>query len=58
MQITFEMEKETKNTIRFAEVTESEPRIGSLYIPKTTLAEIGWNTGNTITINIEINKEA
>ena len=44
MKITFELEKVTKNTIRFAEVLESEldaPKVGGIYIPKSTLAEIG-----------------
>lgn len=45
MRVEFEMEKATKNTIRFSEVLESElsaPKIGSIYIPKSTLGEIGW----------------
>ena len=58
MKVTFEMEKATKNTIRFAEVLESElaaPKIGSVYIPKSTLGELGWKEGNRITL--EISKE-
>lgn len=58
MKVTFEMEKVTKNTIRFAEVLESElaaPKIGSVYIPKSTLGELGWKDGDTITL--EISKE-
>lgn len=56
MKITFEMEKATKNTIRFAEILESElaaPKIGSIYIPKSTLGEIGWNENMLITIDIQ-----
>jgi len=59
MKVTFEMEKATKNTIRFAEVLESDlaaPKIGAVYIPKSTLGELGWKEGNTIVI--ELNKEA
>ena len=56
MKVTFEMEKVTKNTIRFAEVMESEldaPKIGSIYIPKATLGEIGWEEGKKLEIEID-----
>ena len=59
MKVVMTMEKATKNTIKFAEVLESElaaPKIGSMYVPKSTLGELGWKEGNTITV--EINKEA
>lgn len=52
------MEKATKNTIRFAEVLESEldaPKIGTIYVPKSTLGELGWKEDSTLTI--EIGKE-
>ena len=55
MKITFEMEKATKNTIRFAEVLENEldaPKIGSIYIPKSTLGELKWKEGDTLTIEL------
>lgn len=49
MTVKFTMEKETKNTIKFAEVLPEEgfpaPKIGSVYIPKSTLGEIGWKGG-------------
>lgn len=57
MEVTMKMEKATKNTIRFEEVLESElaaPKIGSIYIPKSTLGELGWKEGNTLTINIDV----
>lgn len=56
MKVTFEMEKATKNTIRFAEVLESElaaPVIGNIYIPKATLGQLGWKEGQKITIDIK-----
>lgn len=43
--LTFSAERATKNTVVFAEDTVSEyalAKIGSIYIPKATLAEIGW----------------
>ena len=55
MKITFEMEKATKNTIRFTEVLASEldaPKLGSIYVPKSTLGELGWKEGDTLTIEI------
>lgn len=57
MEITLKMEKATKNTIRFEEVLESEldaPKIGSIYIPKSTLAELGWKEDKTLTIKMEV----
>lgn len=58
MKAIFKMEKATKNTIRFEEVLENEldaPKIGSIYIPKSTLGELGWKEGNALII--EISKE-
>lgn len=43
--LTFTAEKPTKTTVKFAEDVASEyalAKIGSLYIPKTTLSELGW----------------
>lgn len=58
MKATFKMEKATKNTIRFEEILESElaaPKVGTIYIPKSTLAEIGWKEGDELAISIEKN---
>lgn len=57
MKITLKMEKATKNTIRFEEVLESEldaPKLGSVYIPKATLSELGWKEGKELTIEMEV----
>ena len=57
MKATFEMEKATKNTIRFAEVLKSEldaPKVGSIYIPKSTLGELGWKEGQRITLELAV----
>lgn len=60
MKVTLTMEKVTKNTIKFAEILPEEgfpaPKIGSMYIPKSTLGELGWKEGENI--SIEISKEA
>ena len=42
--VTLSEEKQTKNTVRFTEKLESEydvPVIGTLYVPKATLAKLG-----------------
>lgn len=60
MKVTFKMEKATKNTIRFEEVLENElqaPKIGTLYVPKSTLGEIGWGEGKPLTVEISVDKK-
>lgn len=59
MKVTFAMEKATKNTIRFAEVLASEldaPKVGTLYIPKSTLGELKWADGDKISIELSLDK--
>lgn len=59
MKVTLEMEKATKNTIRFTEVLESElvaPKIGSVYIPKSTLGEIGWDGESRIVMDVSVER--
>lgn len=53
--ITFEVEKETKNTYKFKEVVAGplEPtKVGTIYVPKTTLKEIGYNPGDKLAIDL------
>ena len=55
MEIKLQMEKVTKNTVRFEEILENEldaPKIGSIYIPKTTLNELHWIEGAVVTLKI------
>lgn len=57
MTVAFTMEKATKNTIRFAEVLDNElaaPKVGSIYIPKSTLGELGWKEGRTLLLDIRV----
>lgn len=57
--IAFNPDKPTKNTVKFAEVVESEwvpEKIGSLYIPKVTLAEMKWNPGTSVMVKVELAK--
>lgn len=52
MKITMTADKETKNTVRFAEVVpnkETPAKIGIVYMPKDTLQEMGWKVGMGLT---------
>ena len=49
-------EKKLLNKVRFDEVLKTEfdaPLIGSLDIPKYTLHQIGWQSGDKIIIHID-----
>ena len=51
-------EKVTKNAVRFMEETVSEytpAKIGTLYVPKSTLAELGY-AGDALYVTIKIAK--
>ena len=54
--VTFEVEKVTKNAVRFKEVCEQDaaPVVGTIYIPKTTLAAQGWKQGDPIRIDLNV----
>jgi hypothetical protein len=52
----FNIERETKNTVRYQERTkadDSPPMIGTLYIQKTALAEMGETPPESITVTIK-----
>lgn len=58
MKVVFEMEKDTKNTIRFKEAVGGPldtPKIGTLYVPKATLQDIGYDIGNKLVVEISVN---
>ena len=53
--VLFKEEKETKNTIRFAEeLPEGKLAavIGTLYVPKTSLEKIGWRQGGVLEVTL------
>lgn len=55
--VTMSEEKQTKNTVRFAEKLESEydaPVIGTLYVPKATLKQIGYAGNGEIVLEISV----
>lgn len=56
MKVTFEFEKDTKNTIRFKEVLNGPlANIGTLYVPKMTLKAIGYQEGQKLEVTLDIN---
>lgn len=55
--VKFEMEKDTKSTIRFKEVVPGPldtPKVGTIYVPKSTLKEIGYEVGKQLTMELSI----
>lgn len=57
MKVTFEFEKDTKNTIRFKEVLEGPldvANIGTLYVPKMTLKAIGYQEGQKLEVTLDV----
>ena len=55
--VNFEMEKDTKNTIRFKEVVGGPldtPKVGMIYVPKSTLKEIGYEVGKQLTMELSV----
>lgn len=50
--------KETKGTVRFQELVENgkDPIIGMLYMPKATLQIMGYEPGDGITIDVNLEK--
>lgn len=57
MVVTFKQEKVTKNTVKFTEVLENEldaPKIGTLYVQKATLKEIGWAEDKQLAVDINV----
>jgi len=53
LTLTFEKEKETKNTVRFQERERDDgpPIIGTLYVQKYALKQLGNPETLTVTIN-------
>ena len=51
MTIIMYEEKQTKNTVRFTENSET-PKLGTLYIPKATLQELGYKSGMALHVTM------
>ena len=55
MKIILAPDKETKNMMRFKEITTSKiKKIGLVYVPKTTLDELQWDGKKALTFDIEL----
>ena len=54
--VKLDMEKDTKNTIRFKETVGplDVPKLGTLYVPKPTLKEIGYEVGSQLLVDIYV----
>ena len=55
MKVAFEVEKDTKNTIRFKEAVGGPldtPKVGTIYVPKATLKEIGYEMGKALIVEL------
>ena len=42
IELTFEQDRPTKNTVRYQEISESETVVGTLYVQKSALE--AWST--------------
>jgi len=57
LNITFTKERETKNTVRFTEVTPSDtdaPKVGTIYVSKSALKELDWDENKTLGIKLMV----
>lgn len=51
IKVEFERERETKGTVRFKEVEEENPVVGTLYVKKAADAKLGNPEALTVTIS-------
>lgn len=54
IELTFDEERETKGTVRFQERVDgdAEPKVGTLYVRKSTLAELDWQSGTPLKVTL------
>lgn len=60
MKLTFNMERETKNTIRFNEVLANDtdiPVIGPLYVNKSVLRAMGWSQNKPLEVELTVKED-
>jgi hypothetical protein len=59
MVIRFKPERMTKNTVKFTELTDSDldsVNIGSLYVQKSALKELGWSKDDCLTVDLSLER--
>lgn len=57
VKLTFTFDRETKNTIRFAEKVADQldtPSIGTVYVAKAALKSLGWKQGNDLVLTLDL----
>jgi len=59
MEVVFDVERETKNTVRFQEnmeqaSSEDTPKIGTLYVQKSTLKQLGYKDGSQLIVTLDV----
>ncbi|MCK9327603.1 MAG: hypothetical protein M0P69_19065 [Bacteroidales bacterium] len=57
MKVTFEFEKDTRNTIRFKEVLDGPldvANISTLYVQKSTLKQLGYAEGQKLEVTLNV----
>ncbi len=57
VKLSFVFDRETKNTIRFAEKVENQldtPQIGTVYVAKAALKALGWKQGNDLVLTLDL----
>jgi len=57
--VSFRVDRVTKNTVRFEEELAGQlesARIGTLYVPKSTLAQIGYQEGDRLAVELKLAK--
>lgn len=57
LKVQFDHERDTKRTVRFAEVgDEDQQSIRTLYVQQTSLNEIGYTDGDGLEVTIKVRK--
>lgn len=57
MKLTFTKDKMTKNTVRFTEVVDDDlsmPMVGTMYVSKAALHELGYKDGDKLTVELNV----
>jgi hypothetical protein len=60
IELVFEPEKETKGTWRFQEFVASEfdeAKVGTIYVRKSTLGQLGYQAGQRLELTLDVKTE-
>lgn len=59
IDLTFVFDKDTKNTLRFNEQGDDllyTPEVGTIYVAKSALRNLGWKQGDKLSVSISIKR--